>query len=400
MPGWHEATTHLRESERLATAGVVLEQHRERAQLFMQWKQMDWPVVWDPFNHLELSVVPVTVLADPEGVILLIQPLVERLDEIEESHIGRPGEAVSEHEKIGRRAPKATTGEAGTTDWGSQAVQLATWGDPQELDDAVGVAETAVGDGEDPGAWFRLGVIRRMRHDSPLRRADDFAAAVVAWTHALELDPNNYIWRRRLQQYGPRLAKPYPFYDWVPLAREEIAARGEEPVRLLAEPRGAEFAEPLSVSIAPFSADETTEPDPAGSVVTDEGLISVSSVLIPPAARPGEAVRAHLILEPNAAVDAHWNNEAGLSQTWISGPDGWAIDPPLQTMEPGTEDISSEARHIEFEIGIPEDVGEGTHTISGYALYYACEGRNGVCVYRRQDISIDVNVSSGVTSLV
>ena len=49
----------------------------------------------------------------------------------------------------------------------------------------------------------------------------------------LDIDPNQYIWRRRIQQYGPRLDKPYPFYDWgAASAREEIAARGETPVGL------------------------------------------------------------------------------------------------------------------------------------------------------------------------
>ena len=43
-----------------------------------------------------------------------------------------------------------------------------------------------------------------------------------------------------MQQYGPRLDKPYPFYDWVETAREEIRARGETPSPLRVEPAGAE----------------------------------------------------------------------------------------------------------------------------------------------------------------
>jgi hypothetical protein len=37
--------------------------------------------------------------------------------------------------------------------------------------------------------------------------------AVQYWTMALDMDSNQYIWRRRIQQYGPRLEKPYSFYD-------------------------------------------------------------------------------------------------------------------------------------------------------------------------------------------
>ena len=59
-----------------------------------------------------------------------------------------------------------------------------------------------------------------------------FQRAIDAWGQALAIDPNHYIWRRRIQQYGPRLIKPYPFYDWVEQAAREIRARGETPVEL------------------------------------------------------------------------------------------------------------------------------------------------------------------------
>ena len=59
------------------------------------------------------------------------------------------------------------------------------------------------------------------------------------------MDPSNYIWRRRLQQYGPRLDKPYPFYDWIETARRELKARGIEPHPLRARLTGAEIAQPL-----------------------------------------------------------------------------------------------------------------------------------------------------------
>lgn len=60
---------------------------------------------------------------------------------------------------------------------------------------------------------------------------------------ALDLVP--YIFRRRIQQYGPRLDKPYPFYDWVSEARAAVLARGETPVEPRVEPGGAELAAPL-----------------------------------------------------------------------------------------------------------------------------------------------------------
>ena len=62
--------------------------------------------------------------------------------------------------------------------------------------------------------------------DSVTSQAGDFQAAVDHWGAALRLNPNQYIYRRRIQQYGPRLTKPYPFYDWIKQARSDIAARG------------------------------------------------------------------------------------------------------------------------------------------------------------------------------
>lgn len=55
---------------------------------------------------------------------------------------------------------------------------------------------------------FRLGVAYRARYDSLLRQPGDFRKAVEHWERALALDANQYIWRRRIQQYGPRFDKP------------------------------------------------------------------------------------------------------------------------------------------------------------------------------------------------
>lgn len=76
-------------------AGVVLEQHPDRATLFMQWKQMDWPLMWDPYNLLGLTAVPLTLLLDEHGVIRLSQPLVDKLDDIESAVLTRRFDAPS-----------------------------------------------------------------------------------------------------------------------------------------------------------------------------------------------------------------------------------------------------------------------------------------------------------------
>ena len=73
---------------------------------------------------------------------------------------------------------------------------------------------------------FRLGVCYRRRYESQQRQPGDFQAAIDSWSRALDLDPNQYIWRRRIQQYGPRLDKPYAFYDWVNEAEKRDCGPG------------------------------------------------------------------------------------------------------------------------------------------------------------------------------
>ena len=57
MPVWHEATRALRESGDLTVIGITQEQHPERCGLFAQWKGIDWPILWDPFNLTEARAV-------------------------------------------------------------------------------------------------------------------------------------------------------------------------------------------------------------------------------------------------------------------------------------------------------------------------------------------------------
>ena len=146
----------------------------------------------------------------------------------------------------------------------------------------------AVDRGHDPDGFdpdhFRLGVAFRKRYDSDYREASDFQRAVQHWKIALDLDPNQYIWRRRIQQYGPRLDKPYPFYDWVPQARAAISTRGETPLELAVEPRGAEFAKPLEHFET--GVDPVEEPDPGGRIQRDEGqFVHAEATVVPPRGR-------------------------------------------------------------------------------------------------------------------
>ena len=105
------------------------------------------------------------------------------------------------------------------------------------------------------------------------------------------------------------MEKPYPFYDWVKQARDEIGDRPGVPVALAAEPSGAEYAEPLEALSPTESA--IRNPDPDGQIASDtEGLIRVEVIGVPVNISPGGAARIHVIFRPNEALKVHWNNES------------------------------------------------------------------------------------------
>ena len=74
MPVWHEALREARRQDRIVLLGVIQEQHAQRGQLFAQWQQLDWPIVHDPINQLQLRGVPVSVVIDEHGVVRAVNP--------------------------------------------------------------------------------------------------------------------------------------------------------------------------------------------------------------------------------------------------------------------------------------------------------------------------------------
>jgi hypothetical protein len=265
------------------------------------------------------------------------------------------------------------------------------WRGAAGLDQAIHAYGRALEqDSDHASTRFRLGVAHRKRFDGPNPRPDDFRRAVAHWTAALSLEPNQYIWRRRLQQYGPRLDKPYPFYDWVSEARRELIARGEQPLPLVVEPRGAEVAAPASALDA--RVDLLVETDPDGRIWRDRGdYVRITSAVVPPRARPGGAARVHLRLTPDLTREIHWNNEAGEHQLWLSPPKGWRVADRRVVVQSAPSATSHEERFIDFEVQSGSGATE-VGTLTGYALYYICEGVNGVCMYRRQDFTVPLTV--------
>ncbi len=392
MPVWHKTVKEFRKKGELELLGITQEQHPDRCRLFAQWQQFDWPILHDPINLLKLRAVPVAIAIDEHGIVRDTRPRPNTIEAFVTRKFDVPEKVPPTIETVApnlaelvARARREKSLQA-LRELGDATI---LWGGPPELDKAVSAYQTAVEmSPDDPAIHFRLGVAHRMRYESKSRKHDDFRRAVEEWDKALELNPNQYIYRRRIQQFGPRLIKPYPFYDWVERAFAEIKARDETPIQLTVKPSGAEIASPAK-QLLPTSATEKS-PDPNGRINRDtQQLIQINSVVVPSRIKRDGAGRIHLSLRP--ANKSHWNNESEPLKVWIEPPDGWTIDQQLFEAAQPNQAESRDERNIEFEVRAPRDAGNVVK-FKGYALYYVCEDTEGTCLYLRQDFTFDVKL--------
>lgn len=388
MPGWHEEVKDQVKSGELVLLGITQEQHAERCRLFAQWKGFDWPILHDPINWMESAAVPITTAIDEHGVVRSTRPSKEWVRNTfltTDYPAGKSAAKATRQTRAQLEESVASNGTATAYRELGDAAMLWFRADPDVAVDAYRKALELEPNGTH---HFRLGVALRRRYETADRRSDDFAAAVSNWTLALDQNPNQYIWRRRIQQYGPRLAKPYPFYDWVDSAIADITKRGETPVRLSVGLSGAEVARPAKE----FEAELTAKsPDPRGRIHRDDGRFAkVQAAVVPAHVKPGESVRLHLEFSL-AGKDAQWNNEAEPLLVWIEGGKGWVPRRQLVAFEgapPKPE--SSEVRRVEVELQSSAEAAD--HTLEGYALYYVCEKSTGTCLFRRLDFSVQARV--------
>lgn len=393
MPGWHEAVKELREKHELVLLGVTQEQHADRCRLFAQWQQFDWPILHDPINSLELRAVPVAVAIDEHGIVRETRPRASSIASFVARKYQAPGDNVSADKPdvpsivdLETRTKQSKSPRA----WQDLGDALILWGGKDKLDRAVASYQAAVkSNPRDAASHFRLGVAYRMRYESTLRNDEDFLRAVSEWGKALEIDPNQYIFRRRIQQYGPRLDKPYPFYDWVDRAVSDIESRGDSPIQLVFKPSGAEIATPsrqLEKSQTP-----ATSPDPKGKINRDaNGLIRINAVVVPSKIQRGKTGRVHLSFR--TTNKAHWNNESEPLKVWIESQPGWTIEKQQFESNRPKKAESNEERTVEFEFRAASDANEAS-SIRGFALYFVCEEADGTCLYLRQDFVIDVQIT-------
>ena len=377
MPVWHETVKQWVTDGELVLLGITQEQHPDRCQLFAQWKGLDFPIMWDPFNLTGAKVVPNFIAIDEHGIVRSIRPNPRTFeDEFLRASFEKPAEADKQRTHFG--ACSFSNSHHFVSPISSLTQQ-------HDIDESVtSLQKLSAEHPDDAGAAFRAGVALRLRYDSPQHKPGDFQAAVDAWTHALQIDPNQYIWRRRIQQYGPRMDKPYPFYSWTEQAQCEIRERGDEPTALLVELTRAELAEPRE-SVA-LNTPPGAPPDPDGKIDRDRAqLVAIDTTVAFDTSQEKLVASVHIGLRPDEERDTHWNHEAGAPlQIWVGGehPEFFEVPPSAESA------TSNEMQLFNFEVELGED--ESSRTLPAYALYYVCEGESGKCLYLRQDFEIDV----------
>lgn len=414
LPVWQKTVKPFVEAGELVALGVVQEQHPDRARLYKQWRQLGWPILVDSLNLLDLAVVPVPLAIDESGIVRLTRP---RPTSFEKDFLRQSYPKIEFPKEFNRaQRPNANQVRQTVSESGS-AEAYRTLGDaefcdntPDSLGRAIEAYRVAVKkDAHDGRAHFRLGVALRRRADSTHRRLGDAQAAVKHWGEALAINPNQYIWRRRIQQYGPRLDKPYDFYSWVSQARDEIKARGELPVVLAAEPTGSEIiapprrgrgrrgrAEPLphpdvhrDGSVAAMH-----DSDPQGKITRDlKKMVEIETVATPARVQPGQRVRVRTLLRLDERSRPYWNNEAGDGVAlWVDLSKGFELGEGQLTYSNPAAAESQEMRVLEFELVVGDNLPAGEVELPAYALYYVCDDKGGKCLYLRQDFTIKFEI--------
>lgn len=360
MPGWHAKTKDLVAKGELQVYGIAPEQYGDRMALFLQWKELDFPVLMDPLNLLGVKSVPMTFLVDESGMIRFKNPKAKELKEF-------LGKAYSSTKKrTPAEFPQLTQAmtDALLKDSARGVEQCLLLAERMKEESSLSTRQS-----------FEAGVIARWLYDNK-GEPELFQKAVSYWAAALKEVPGQYIWRRRIQQYGPRLDKPYPFYNWVEEARKEVKKRGEDPVELQVEPSGSEVALPLRKNKAVET--ELEFPDTKNQLPQAEGALEATTTLIPHTDRKGQ-FRLHLRLSPEG--QNHWSSEAQELSLWLLSEDK---EPVFLSSDASliaeNQEISSEPRILEIDLSL-----KGKKKARLVLFYSLCESEEGVCRFLRSD---------------
>ncbi|MDF1660446.1 MAG: hypothetical protein P1V97_01655 [Planctomycetota bacterium] len=385
---WYRTLKPLLDKKQIHVVGIVQEQHPERTRLYKQWKQYSFPMMVDSLNLLGFHAIPIVMGLDESGIVRYSRMKQSQLKTFLATTYKASKSSLTLSKKPDMAALKARKKPRDLAD------AYFLYGSDKDLSLAVSSYQEALKtDPKDSLAQFRLGVALRRRYESRFKKTGDDQGAIESWTRALSLNPNQYIWRRRIQQYGPQLNKPYNFYAWIEKARSEIRKRGETPLPLSIEARGTEI---MGKGLKETTNKTMPDPDPKGQIHRDKDQkIQVDVMVTPKPVRPGERIRVRLSFRPKTKIT--WNNEAGDVQLHLDWPKGIALIDGSFSAKNDKKTSSSEKRVLELELSVDKAL-RGSVTLKGYVCYQICTA-DGSCLYLRQDLSIPILVHEKAPSI-
>lgn len=359
MPGWHAKTKNLVAKGQLQVFGIAPEQYGDRMALFLQWKELDFPVLMDPLNVLGVKAVPITLLVDEHGIIRYRNPKRTDLATFLET-------SYQQDKKEQHREPKP---------FEKETLAALHTNEKKKIADAIALLALNDFSAKNPESSFHAGVLSRHLFDHH-EDTEAFQLAVDFWSEALKQIPSQYIWRRRIQQYGPRLDKPYPFYNWVTAARKEILARGGEPTQLRIEPSGSEVALPQKNNEQ--IKDTQTYPDLANQLPNDTASLVITTTLIPHTDNRDKG-RLHLQLTPTK--DSHWSSDAQQLELWLQPSEGDALFLSDQaTLLQPNQETSADSRTLEADVS-RQLLQSGTLIL----FSYLCDSEDATCRFLKTE---------------
>ncbi len=392
---WVAKTKPLIDTEKLVVVGVAQEQHPDRVRLFAQWHKADWPILHDAMNVIGIENVPLIVAIDEHGIVRARNP---DLDQLEEQFTAKtfdpPGALppIDVKELPDPRVTRRLASEARRNpEWRKHGQALVFAGKPKQINEAITAFQHAIDDERgDAESWFAQGVAYRIRHDLAEREAGDFQAALDAWREAAHLEPNNAIYRCRLQQYGPCIDKPFAFYDWIGTACKEIAERGDAPIDLACEPTGTETESPLSKFR--YRKRAGPESEALGTAALDRRpIVEVSYACAAQAdKRKGSVVQIYVNCRLAPESGATWSNEGEPMQMWIEKPKTGRLGTRYLRYPQPQEPRTLDERVLSFPLRLSG--AKSSMTLEATLLYSVHDGPNAPAQPMKQDLRIKVSV--------
>jgi hypothetical protein len=138
---WHAATQRLQQEGKAAVVAIVQDQHPDRARLFLQWKQIDWPVMADSLDLLDLETVPLTFAVDEYGVVGFAKLPMAAAKPIEETFVNQtyapPETPAPLFAKPNLTALRAATAKNTAAAWRAYGDARFVWGGDRALNDVI-----------------------------------------------------------------------------------------------------------------------------------------------------------------------------------------------------------------------------------------------------------------------